>query len=181
MTSSPAYRPHTLAEFPQLTPQEMGQRVLTLIDSLKSADQLTLEHVQKVTELSMERVDQPAMVDYTFRIHLPDSGWYYGLNYREDERTQTRTAWLDFSNEADNVDIYHLPDMTPVCLDFNAYVAALERMGFEKTHDQYHDLGWVVASFYKRNDVGVQVRQRRQADQPDAQRKRACLVHISFG
>ena len=174
------YRPHTLEEFPQFTPQEMGQRVLALIDSIKSPDQLSLEHIREVTGFPMERVSPPG-IRYSFTIHLPDSGWYYGLVYDEDERTKARLAWFDFSNEADDKDIYHLPNMTPVCLDFNNYVAALEQMRFEKTRDEYNDLGFVVATYYKRNDVIVQISERREADQPDSKHTHACLQSISIG
>ena len=71
--------------------------------------------------------------------------------------------------------------MTPVCLDYDAYVDALERMGFEKKFDDYNDRGWLIQTFYKRNNVGVTVRERREADQPDAKRKHACLAYMSFG
>ncbi|MFD0320406.1 hypothetical protein [Lysobacter gummosus] len=41
-TASPApYRPSTLAEHPELTPEEIGRRFLALIDSLKSFDELS--------------------------------------------------------------------------------------------------------------------------------------------
>jgi hypothetical protein len=173
------YRPHTLEEFPQFTPQEMGQRVLALIDSIKSSDELTLQRVQEVTGFPMERVSPPG-IRYSFMIRLPESGWYYGLGYRQDEKTKAGVAWFDLSNEADNKDIYHLPDMTPVCLDYYTYVAALERMGFEKTRDEHSDLGAIVATFYRRNNIGIQVRERREADQPEAKRQHACLAHISF-
>jgi len=86
VSSAPAiqpYRPHTLDEFPQFTPQEMGQRVLALIDSLKSVDDLSLEHIQKVTGFPMERVSPPG-IKYSFTMYLPESGWYYGLDYSED-------------------------------------------------------------------------------------------------
>jgi hypothetical protein len=174
------YRLHTLEEFPQFTPQEMGQRVLALIDSIKSSNELTLERIQEVTGFPMERVSQSKIVDYSFTIHLPESGWVYGLDYREGKGTQGGGAWLDFSNEVDDKDIYHLPDMTPVCLDYYTYVAALERMGFEKTRDEHSDLGVIVATYYKRGDVIVQVTERREADQPEAKRNHACLAHISF-
>ena len=71
--------------------------------------------------------------------------------------------------------------MTPVCLDFNDYVEALLRMGFKKTRDEYNDRGWLVQTSYGRNDVVVIIRERREADQPDAKRTHACLEFISFG
>ena len=180
VSSAPAiqpYRPHTLEEFPQFTPQEMGQRVLALIDSLKSVDELSLEHIQKVTGFPMERVSQPAMVDYSFTIHFPDSGWYYGLDYRKNKK---KFAEFRFGNPSDDHDVYHLPSMTPVCLDYDAYVAALERMGFKKKFDDYDDRGWVALTNYRRANVSVTVSGRREADQPDVKRRHACLESMSF-
>ena len=121
------YRPHTLEEFPQFTPQEMGQRVLALIDSLKSVDELSLEHIQKVTGFPMGRLPQRDVYSHIFNIYLSDSGWYYGLYYDD----KWKSADFHFANQVGK----HIRDnisMTPVCLDYDAYVAALERMGFEK-------------------------------------------------
>ena len=171
------YRPHTLEEFPQFTPQEMGQRVLVLIDSLKSVDELSLEHIQKVTGFPMGLLPQKGVYSHIFNIYLSNSGWYYGLYYDD----KSKSADFHFANPSGDDDIYHLPSMTPVCLDYDAYVAALGRMGFEKKLDDYNDRGWLIQTNYKRNDVGVTVRERREADQPDAKRRHACLRYISFG
>jgi hypothetical protein len=177
------YRPHTLDEFPQFTAQEMGRRVLALIDSIKSYDDLTLQHIREVTGFPMERAapHSSGSLDYSFMMYLPDSRWYYGLDYFENKQTQRRGAEFRFGNPDTSKDIYHLPSMTPVCLDFYAYVAALERMGFEKTHDEYHDLGWIIQTHYKRGNVGLTISERREADQPEARRRHACLEYVSFG
>jgi hypothetical protein len=174
------YRPHTLNEFPQFTAQEMGQRVLALIDSLKTYDDLTLQRIREVTGFPMERVAPPGG-GYSFVIYLPDSQWYYGLDYRENTIIKKMGASFNFGNPATSADIYHLPSMTPVCLDFHAYVAALERMGFKKTDDYYDHRGWIVDTSYRRNNVRVTVSERREADQPEAKRKHACLKSVGVG
>ncbi|MGO4262738.1 hypothetical protein AB4Y92_19340, partial [Lysobacter sp. TAB13] len=46
-------RPHTLEEFPELTPEEVGRRFLKLIDGLKSFDELSVERLQEVMRLRL--------------------------------------------------------------------------------------------------------------------------------
>ena len=53
MSATDTFRPHTLAEYPELTPEEMGRLFLKLIDSLKSSNDLTLERLQAVMQLTM--------------------------------------------------------------------------------------------------------------------------------
>jgi hypothetical protein len=180
------YRVHTLDEFPKFTPQEMGQRMLALIDSIHSFDQFTLEHVRKVTGFPMERVAQPALVDYSLTIHLPESNWYYGLDYEDRENPKQRGATLRFSNPADGQGTPYIDywiNMAPVCLDYLAYVAALEDMGFEKERDFYNEQRWLEATLYKRGDVEVEVRARDEyaSQAEEAKRGRVCLEYISVG
>ena len=68
-------------------------------------------------------------------------------------------------------------------LDYYAYVAALERMGFQKKRDFYNDRHWLEATLYKRGDVEVDISSRdEKANQvDDAQRGRACLKSIGVG
>jgi hypothetical protein len=180
------YRVHTLDEFPQFTPQEMGQRMLALIDSIHSVDQFTLEHVRKVTGFPMERVAQPALVDYSLTIHLPESNWYYWLDYEDRENPKRRGATFGFSNPSDRQgtpDKDYWINMAPACLDYLAYVAALERMGFEKKRDFYNHRRWLEATLYERGDVSVEVRARDEyaSQAEEAKRGRVCLKYISVG
>ena len=112
------YRVHTLAEFPQFTPQEMGRRMLALIDSIKSRKQFTLEYVRQVTGFPMERLAPPSK-DYAFTIHFPESNWYYGPVYSESEYIKSKGVSLDFRNTDDEKGrpyVDYWIDMTPVCL-----------------------------------------------------------------
>ena len=68
--------------------------------------------------------------------------------------------------------------MGPVCLDYNSYINALESIGFKNEYSQRHELGWIIATFYKRNDVAIQMIERREADQPEAKASHACLDSI---
>jgi hypothetical protein len=53
-------------------------------------------------------------------------------------------------------------------------------MGFRKKYSQYHELGYVLATYYARNNVSVATRERREADQPEAKSSHACLKSIGI-
>lgn len=141
MNASPAkvYSPHTQDEYPELTPEEMGGRFLKLIDSLKTSNDLTLEHMQEVMRLRL--TPSPETHGGFFTIHLPESGWYYGVSYYDDPAMYRKNASYDFINNAhdqvrDQVHVKGFPDMTPVCgMDFNAYATELKKMGFVERED----------------------------------------------
>lgn len=133
------YYPHTLDEFPELTPEEMGRRFLKLIDSLKTSNDLTLGRLQEVMRLQL--TPTPATRGGFFMMHLPESGWYYGVSYYDDPSRHRKHASYDFINNAhdqvrNQVHVRGFPDMAPVCgMDFNAYVTELKKMGFVERED----------------------------------------------
>ena len=74
------YRPHTLDEYPDFTPAELGRRMLKLIDSLTSFDELSLARVQEVMRMPMHETDPNR---YGFGMHLPASDWYCYISYSD--------------------------------------------------------------------------------------------------
>ncbi|WAT15066.1 hypothetical protein [Xanthomonas fragariae] len=200
-----AYRPHTLDEFPELTPEEIGRRFLKLIDSLKTSSDLTLEHVQEVMRLRL--TPTPETHGGFFTIHLPKSGWYYGVSFYDDPIPPERKyASYSFINEArDQVREKGLPDMAPVCgLDFNAYVTEMKKMGFVEREDmaQYdspmpvplvdpetlketdfpeRQFFRLPGYYFSRGNTIVMIRERREADAPDDKLHHACVEFISVG
>ncbi|MFD1298957.1 hypothetical protein ACFQ4Q_20230 [Lysobacter gummosus] len=178
--SSAPYRPGTLAEHPELTPEEIGRRFLALIDSLKSFDELSGERVQKVMRLSLTRLSEKDEGFLTMT--LPDSAWRYSFSYGIDPKYRRYTnAVLEFINENERINRGLLEDMEVVCgLDFNAYEAALTGMGFKNEHASYGELGQLLALQYVRNDVRVQIMPRREANAPDTKLNHACVESISI-
>jgi hypothetical protein len=163
---------HTLAEYPQFTPQEMGQRTLALIDSLKSFDELSLERIRKVTGFPMEHT--PPGRSYVFEIYLPQSNWHYLFEYWEDEVTKENGGIMRFYNTSDDA------DMTPVCLDYNTYISQLEKMGFRKGRIEYHQLGWIAAIYYTRGNVSIQAVARREVNQSETKPKHECIYSLGI-
>jgi len=188
------YRHRTLDENPDLTPEEVGWRMLKLIDSLKSFDELSLERIREATRLPMYPV--PKTSSHIFDMNLPGSGWYYVLSYYDDPELQnSKNASYQFLNENESA------DMTPVCaMDYDAYVTALRSMGFQEREDlaQYDALHpyprrnertgrleepppqfrRLPVYFFTRKNIKVQILRRREADAPDGKLYHACVESI---
>jgi hypothetical protein len=181
-TASPApYRPGTLAEHPELTPEEIGRRFLALIDSLKSFDELSGERVQTVMRLPLTRPSEKN--EGFFSMLLPESNWQYVFSYTINEKHRSlRNAVFEFNNENEQTGDRALEDMEPVCgPDFNAYETALIGMGFKRDDPgDYDELGRLLALQYLRNNVRVQITPRREANTPDAKLNHACVKAISI-
>ena len=180
-TASPApYQPSTLAEHPELTPEEVGRRFLKLIDSLKSFDELSTDRVRQVMRLPMVYASEE---DGGFlAMTLPKFAWNYIFSYSVDPKYRRYTnAKFEFRHEKERVDVRLLEDMSPVCsMDFNAYEAALTNAGFKNEHASYGELGQLLTLQYVRNDVRVQIMPRREANAPDSKLNRACVESISI-
>lgn len=204
------YRPHTLDEFPELTPEEIGRRFLKLIESLKTPNDLTLERMQEVMRLRL--TSSPETHGGFFTIHLPESGWYYGVSYYDDPAMHRKNASYTFINNAhdkvrDQVHVKGFPDMAPVCgIDFNAYVTELKKMGFVEREDlaQYDSpmppmnadgtmaerrVFRLPVYFFSLGAIQVVIRERsealisgrRETDPPDDKLNHACIESISVG
>lgn len=172
------YHPCTPDEFPELTPEEVGRRFLKLIDSLKSFDELSEEHVRELTRLPMTSTPE-ANGEY-FAIYLQDSGWRYSLTYINDPQSpQTKNTSFQFINEKSN-----LADMAPVCgLDYDAYTETLREMGFEYREglDFYHHGGLPSlfdAFSFTRGDVKVTIYERSEAVTSVEKSSHACVKSI---
>ena len=199
MSATDTFRPYTLAEYPELTPEEMGRRFLKLIDDLKSFDELSLERLQEVMRLRL--IPLPESHGGSFTMHLPESSWYYGLSYYNNPQlSENKNATYHFINDKDRQGA----EMTPVCgMDFNAYVSELKQFGFVEREDlaQYdspmpppiynaegQQVGLAERRFFRlpgyhfsRGDVGVVIRERREADMPDQKLHHACVESIRVG
>ena len=196
------YRPPTLADHPDLTPEEMGRRFLKLIDSLKTIDDLSQPHLEEVMKIALR--PSPEGTGGGLNIHLPESGWYYGVFYYDNPRMAVnKSAGYELFNRSPTQNqIDRSADMGPVCgMDFDAYTAELLRMGFVHREDMakydtpqppyYPDpktgkpIRGEVRSFrlpfwyFTRPGLLVEMQSRGEAAQPDAKRNHACVERIS--
>lgn len=193
--SAGPYRPHSLDEYPELTPDEIGRRMLRLIDSLTSFDELSLERIREVTRLPL--YDVPETTSYGFGMHLPASGWRYIFAYYNNPKSpDSKNISYDFINKDEAA------EMTPVCtMDYDAYVTTLKGMGFQEREDmaQYETYPRLPPRlnertglletpppkfrrmplyFFTRRDVVVRMTRWREADAPDEKLRHACVQSI---
>jgi hypothetical protein len=194
--SASAYRPHTLNEHPDLTPEEIGRRMLKLIDSLTSFDELSLERVRELMRLPL--YDIPETTSHGFGMHLPASGWRYVFAYYNNPKSpDLKNISYNFINKNEAA------DMAPVCtMDYDAYVTALKGMGFQEREDmaQYETYPTLPPRlnertglletpppkfrrlpvyFFTRKSVVVQITRWREADAPDEKLRHACVQSIA--
>lgn len=191
--------PDTVSMHPHLSPEDVGRRFLRMVDSLTSFDALSESRILENMRLPITHSD-PKIGGY-MSAQIPDSSWRYSFSYRMDPAHARYTnATLEFSNDRDDG-----AAMTPVCrLDFDAYVMALEEAGFAEVqgsaeyqspmpHPLLHPgTGEIIQHeerrhfriptyLYSRGDVGVVIRQRREADAPEASLHHGCVESISVG
>lgn len=142
-TTAPESSP--TADDPKLSAEEIGERFLTLIEGLKSREDLSLEKIQEVMGLRLA----PA-VRGTFYGIEGDLGneWKYVLNFYPASPSTASGAELHFEKSDER-----FGDMTPICsLDFDHYHNALKTMEFID-HPMHGEIGqlesWRYSKFSK--------------------------------
>ena len=176
----------SLAEYPEVTPEELGRRFLKLLDSINSVEELSLDYVRNIMQVPLQLTPSRS---YDFSIHLPDSGWYYRFSYNEKPihydapvHQSQKGIRLDFENY-DNRNA----DMAPVCgMDFAAYAAALTAMGF--SYDMILGqrgplIQWTMNRFSTKTGSGLSglMFHQSQAPEPGDKFHHACLKSIGVG
>ena len=122
-------RPHVPSAegYPELTPEEMGRRLLELADSLQWIDDLSQSRIEQ--RFGVELGSSPGTHLHSFTMHLPESGWHYALVYEDDpERAypfENKSVAYELSNAGRDA------DPGAVCAPtMQAYADALKAMQF---------------------------------------------------
>lgn len=147
-TPTDTYRISALSEHPDLTPEEVGRRILRLLDRLGSMDELTTEQVVLRTGLPLKYAPKGKV--YAFTIQMPDSPWYYGVTYR-DER-EAKMIELEYSYPEDST-----LKGTPLCaMTVDDLAKKFKKDGFSLWID-VDELGQALAYYFKRSPLRVRV------------------------
>lgn len=151
------------AEHPTLPPEEVGLRVLKLLEGLHSMKGLTAEQVIERTGLPLRLLPEAGV--YGFTVRMPESGWFYLVTF--DPASDQRNERLYY--ELRNPDNRNSADMAPVCkLNFDAYVDALRGAGYDLSADRNH-IGMVEEYIFRRDDLVIRVGTRiRSVDDIDS-------------
>lgn len=112
----------TKALDPTLTAEEVGRRFLKLIGSMKSKQDITVERVQEIMELTLDQ--NPIYPSYSQSF---GNGWSYSVRYAAEMPGDGWGVDLYFINDVDPFS----ENMSPVCgLNFDYYHDALVQMNF---------------------------------------------------
>lgn len=142
------YRISALSEHPDLTPEEVGRRMLRLLDGLVSMDELTTEQVVFRTGFPLKYAPKGKV--YAFTIQMPDSPWYYAVTYR-DER-EMKSVELEYTYEGDT-----MPKGAPLCaMTVDDLAKRFKKDGFSLWID-VDELGQALAYYFKRPPLRVRV------------------------
>lgn len=156
------------------TAEDIGRRVLKLIESLRSAEDLAPERIEQATGIKVEFNDEDRNI-YGFGGKLTDE-WSYSLVSTPDKLgekpSSLRFSFDDATREQ--------ADPAPICtLRFEDYSQAMTAAGFEISPMRTYPGS--DAWYFKRGDIGVMAYARGKADahgKPDPQAGPVCLSKL---
>ncbi len=151
-----------------ITAEDIGQRVLKLIDSLQSAEDLAPAHIEKTIGIKVEYNDEDRNI-YGFGGKLTDA-WSYSLVSTPDKQGEKPTS-LQFSFDDTS---HQQADPTPICtLKFEDYSQALTASGFvvRPMRPYPGSDGW----YFTRGNIGVMAYTDKKSD---SQTTPACLSKL---
>ncbi|WP_064747413.1 hypothetical protein [Lysobacter antibioticus] len=164
----PLYRLSQASEYPDLTPEAVGHRALRLLDGLDTMEQLSLDHVIAQTGLPLRYAPKGKV--HAFTVQMPDSPWYYGLNYRDG---QGRAVELEYAYAGDTQ-----PKGAPLCpLTVDEVEKRLKDDGFTPWID-VDELGRNLAYYFERTPLIVRLVPGLSTSGSTAGMHRLCLAQL---
>lgn len=146
--SADTYKISQASEYPELTAEEAGRRVLNLIEGLGSMDELSLEHVIERTRMPLKYA--PAGKVYAFAVELAKEDGFYNVIYRDKDGRR----FVEIRYEAP--DKPAKGNAFPCALGATAVAERLKVLGYGMTTD-VDEIGRTLEHIFSRNDVRVRV------------------------
>lgn len=156
--------------FPPSTAEDIGRRVLSLIDSIHGPDQVDIAHIERVTGIKVDVNDaNPQQYGFSGRL---TADWAYNLvSLTELDGSRPHRLMFSFDDQSANANA----DMAPIgALDFKDYDQALTGAGYAGTPTRGR-YGQIEFWEYNRDDVSLQVHVRGEND---AKADHACVSMI---
>lgn len=151
---------------PKLTAEDVGQRVLKLIDSIHSADDIAPANLEKAMGMKVEFNEENPNL-YGFGDDLTDTWSYNLLTISGSDKNKPTELIFSFNDRTGSAS-----DMTAVCaMGFDDYARALVAAGF-KASDHVGEHGLVVSTDFTRGSVTVRVSVDRESE---ANPERGCV------
>ena len=134
-----------------ITAEDIGHRVLKLIDSLHSAQDLSPEHIERVTGIQVEiNEDDPGIYGFGGKL---TADWSYSLVSSPDRLGEKPTS-LRFSFDDTHRDRANPASLAPICkMRFDDYRQALVSAGF--TAKPMPTFPGSDSWYFSRGDIGV--------------------------
>lgn len=152
-----------------MTADEIGRRVLKLIDSLRSMQDLAPEHIEHETGIKVEfNADDPNV--YGFGGQLTDDWTYNLISTPEKIGAKPSSLRFSFDDQTDDGEA----DPAPICgLDFQDYSRTLTSAGFDSK--PMHGYRGIDAWYFSRGDIGVLAYTHGNAD---PEQGKACVSKL---
>lgn len=177
--------PPPAASAQTLTPQEAGHRLLTLIDSLRTPADFSLDRFKTVMRLPAQPGEDGGEREpghEGFSEAIAGSDWSQTIAYSGDPSADAKKIEYRLDYEGAQADQDPL-DLGPVCaMDYPAYRRALLDMGFEEgpatpSKVDYATRGTLSQAF-QRGGVNVDIVTQRESAASEAKRAHVCVRSI---
>ncbi|HDS1039027.1 TPA: hypothetical protein QDZ42_002421 [Stenotrophomonas maltophilia] len=158
----------------QITPEELGHRMLELIESTDNFDQLTATSIRSAVGSQFDSDANDESGFYT--LMMPGGDWQYSVTYNFDiSRPQYSNVAIELIRSKEVAD-----SNSPPCeLDLSTYRSSLTAMGFKAEPVSYNEIGWAAAFNYTRNNVRAQIIPQHLAS-TGSQSARDCVKTLSI-
>ncbi len=143
---------------PPASADEIGKRVLRLVENVRGRADLSPQRVEQLTGIRVE-YNPDDRNEYGFSGQLTDAWAYNLVSLPESDGSAPSRVMLSFDDESRSN-----ADMAPICeLDFDAYAEALAAAGY-RASPAYGKHGGIDHWTFTRDGVAVQIHVRGEND-----------------
>ncbi|WP_408951112.1 hypothetical protein [Lysobacter sp. Hz 25] len=146
--STDTYKLSQAGEYPDLTAEEAGRRVLNLVDGLESMDELPLERVIERTGLPLTYA--PAGNLHAFAVELAGNRGFYNVIYRDKNGRRFVEIRYDGPEESEHSDVF------PCVLGATAVAERLKALGYIMNTD-IDEIGRTLEHVFTRGRLSVRI------------------------
>ncbi|MGN7920023.1 hypothetical protein [Lysobacter sp. 22409] len=146
--SADTYKISRASEYPELTAEEAGRRVLNLVDGLGSLDELSLGRVIERTRIPLKYA--PAGKVHAFAVELAQEAGFYNVIYRD----KGGRRFVEIRYEAP--DKPGAADAFPCALGTAEVAERLKTLGYGMSTD-VDEIGRTLEHVFSRGDVRVRI------------------------
>lgn len=145
---------------PDLSSEDISNRIIKLIESLKNSDHISPENIKHVMKIKVD-FNKDNRREYGFGGNITNTSWRYNLSaylLPTGNGKKPDTLLFTFDNPAENA------DMKPICsIDFDKYRRDLKKAGFS-AEPYYGEHGGLLWWNFSRDGIFVQISPNGESD-----------------